>query len=75
MCRIFRKMKKCYNCKSKPVLTYRTLANGIIEYKLICENCGLEQFGYFDSKKEAIIAWNKGFNPSPLWENPQKINK
>ena len=70
---MFKKIKKCHNCKSKPTLIYTEFSDKDIRFRMVCKNCGLKQFGYFDSKKEAIDSWNKKTNPSSLWDEPHRI--
>lgn len=73
---MFKRIIRCHNCKSKPTLISQVVqvaGNNAIHFKLLCKNCGLEQFGYFTSKKEAFDAWNKQLNPSLFWDEPNKI--
>lgn len=59
------KIKKCFNCHSRPALIRKNI-QGSMMYKLRCECCGVEQVGHFTSKRQSILAWNKGANP--VWE-------
>lgn len=61
-----RRIKTCPNCKSKPKFKTKKIDGGLY-YKIQCKHCKLEQFGFFNNKEKAVIAWNDRTNPSPLW--------
>ena len=59
------KINNCPKCGSEEPVMYARNENF---FKIVCEHCGLEQFGWFSRKEFAVRAWNEGKNPSPFWE-------